>query len=247
MRKPNCLVFALSQIRGFYGRLFQGVFVKSRSFKNLNDETLGKLADGGAFRKLSGGATLLKQGDPSDHLFMVIEGRFKMTSLADDGGQTTLRFMNPGDIIGCAAVFHQIPYPATATAAEQSVVLSWKTTYFEKLLHESPQLTTNVLAIVGGRAFEILQRLRGRSEGAEQRIARAILKQAGPGQGLGSKEIEVSRQDLAELSDVSLFTVSRIVSRWSREKIIAGARKKIVIINPEKLAEISSGRNKHSV
>src|SRR6185295_14765340 len=103
---------------------------------------------------------------------------------------------------------------------------------------EFPRLSTNALAIVGGRAFDILQRLRSRSEGAEQRVAHAILKLSAH-EGAVVKEIAISRQELAELSDVSLFTVSRIVSRWSRQKIVVGARKKIMIKNPGRLVEIS--------
>ena len=46
--------------------------------------------------------------------------------------------MGPGEIIGCAAVFHQIPYPATATATIDSIVMSWTASQFENLLQDIP-------------------------------------------------------------------------------------------------------------
>jgi CRP-like cAMP-binding protein len=94
-------------------------------FQGLDESGLAKVLRAGAIRSIASGVSLLKQGDQPDHLFLVQRGRFKMTSLAPDGSQKTLRFMVPGDIIGCAAVFSRFAYPATATAVTDSVVIAW--------------------------------------------------------------------------------------------------------------------------
>ena len=51
---------------------------------------------------------------------MVERGKVKMSVVTTDGAQLALRFMGEGDIIGCAAVFRGLAYPATATAAEDT-------------------------------------------------------------------------------------------------------------------------------
>jgi len=63
--------------------------------------------------------------DAPEHLFLVERGKIKMTVVTPEGSQLTLRFMTAGDIIGCAAVFRGIVYPATATAVEDTRLLCW--------------------------------------------------------------------------------------------------------------------------
>ena len=63
-------------------------------------------------------------------------------------------------MIGCAAVFRGIAYPATGTAIIPSTAYAWTASRFDRLLRRYPQLAANSLAIVGGRADDMLQRLR---------------------------------------------------------------------------------------
>ena len=189
-------------------------------------------------------ASLLKQGDKSNHLFIVTHGRFKMTVLGKDGAQTALRFMGPGDVIGCAAVFRRIPYPATATAVSESKVLAWTAAQFDQLLRRYPQLAVNALALMGERTEEMLQRLRAiTTEPSEQRLARAVLRLAKPiasePQPGGSVDVRLSRQDLAELADTTLYTASRIISAWRRSGIVAGGRGRIVVRDFKRLSQIA--------
>src|SRR6185312_4307651 len=116
------------------------------------------------------------------------------------------------DVIGCAAVFRGFPYPATATATTDSVALSWTAPQFNQLLRSYPQLATNALAMVGGRAEEMLQRVKEvTTESADQRVARTLLRlQKQTSRETPAQELKVSGQDLAELSDTTLFTVSRL-------------------------------------
>ena len=100
-----------------------------------------------------------------------------MSIVTEDGSQIALRFMQAGDLIGCVAVFRHLPYPASATAMDRSVVLAWSAPQVDKLVRNHPPLAANALAIVGGRAEEFLQRMREMTtEGAEQRIARTLLR-----------------------------------------------------------------------
>ena len=188
-------------------------------------------------------ASLLKQGDDPDHLFIVTHGRFKMNVLSKDGVQTLLRFMDPGDVIGCAAVFRRIPYPATAIAVTDSKVLGWTAARFDQLLRRYPQLAANALALMGERTEEMLQRLRAiTSEPIEQRLARALLRFANrtaSGPGPADVVVKLSRQELAELADTSLYTASRVISSWRRAGIVAGGRGRIVVRDFKRLSQIA--------
>jgi CRP/FNR family transcriptional regulator, nitrogen oxide reductase regulator len=142
-------------------------------------------------------------------------------------------------------VFRRIAYPATATATIDSVVLAWTAAQFERLLRCYPQLAANALAVVGGRAEQMLQRLREfTTETVEQRIARILVRFA---KQSGSKPdrqrelvLKISRQDLAELSDTTMFTASRVISAWSRAGIVEGGRGSIRLVDLKRLSQIAA-------
>ncbi|MFZ0528095.1 MAG: Crp/Fnr family transcriptional regulator [Xanthobacteraceae bacterium] len=212
-------------------------------FRALDQTVVRDLIKAASVRSIAKNRAIFKQGDPPDHLFLVSQGKFKMTSLAKDGSQRTLRFMGPGEIIGCAAVFHHIPYPATATATIDSIVMSWTASQFEDLLRRYFQLAANALSIVGGRTTEMLQRLHeAATNTVEQRVARAVVQlaiQISNPDPRSPVQLRLSRQDLAELSDTSLFTVSRTIAAWSRAQIVEGGRQRITVRDLARLRQLA--------
>ena len=220
---------------------------RAELFKGLAADALASVIGSASRLPLRQGAQLLKQGDPPDHLFLVERGNVKMSVVTPEGTQLALRFMRGGDVIGCAAVFRGIAYPATATAVEDTTVLCWSAAQINDLVQRFPKLAANALAIVGGRAEEFLQRLREAvTEKVEQRIARALLRLAAamqqPGRNSASARetvIAVSRQDLAEFVGATHYTVSRTISAWSRQGIVTSGRGRITIRNRQQLALIA--------
>ena len=87
---------------------------------------------------------------------------------------------------------------------------------------------------------------RGRELSTEQvdrRVARALLRLA---QQTGRKVeggillgIRLSRLDLAEMTGTTLFTTSRILSRWTQEGLIEAGRQKVLLRRPHQLVCIA--------
>ena len=81
------------------------------------------------------------------------------------------------------------------------------------------------------------------SEQAGQRIARALLrimKHAGKKTEPGILiDFRLSRQDIAEYSGTTLYTVSRILSTWEKNGWIQSGRERITITNPHALVVFS--------
>jgi CRP-like cAMP-binding protein len=211
-------------------------------FKGLDPAEVARIVAAAGRQVLPDGGRLVKQGDAPDFLYLLECGRIRMTAVTPDGSQRTLRIVGPGDVIGCVAVFRSIPYPATATAVAAATVLSWTSTQVNDLIRTHPQLTANALAIVGGRADELLQRLRETTtERAEQRIARTLMRMSPrePLGGTGRIIIPVSRAELADLTGATLYTVSRTISAWGRQGIVLGGRGRITIVDRRRLSVIA--------
>ena len=217
---------------------------KSEMFRALDQEAIEDIKRAAILKRSRAGSRLLKQGDHPDHLFCVLDGRFKMTTVSKDGAEKTLRFMEAGDLIGCAAVFKGFPYPATATAMTASVVARWDGKQFKDLMRRHPQVAANALTLVGARAEAMLERVREvTTETAERRVAKALVRllSKSPNDPKANGQVLVSGQELAELSDTSLFTVSRTISAWKRAGVIDGGRGRIAVRDLKRLATLSGG------
>lgn len=212
-------------------------------FQNLEATARTSVADAGKRLTLDAGYSLWQQGDAPEIVALVIAGRFKETVIDAHGGQKTLHLMRAGDMLGCSSAFGRFSRPASATATEKSELLYWPTDRFTALMHVFPQLAINVLGITGRQTASLLRRLHeATSENADRRIARIVLRLAAIGDvGLNDAPIELtlSRQDLAELSDTTLFTVSRTISAWNRMEIVKAGRGRLTVIDLGRLAGLA--------
>jgi CRP-like cAMP-binding protein len=83
------------------------------------------------------------------------------------------------------------------------------------------------------------------TEKVEQRVANALVRLAGQA-GIKSQkeagiELSFSRQDVAEMTGTTLYTVSRLLSDWERKGIIKTGREKIIVLKPHDLVRIAEG------
>ena len=216
-------------------------------FRELDSAALDELRASVAVRQLLTGATLIKQGDEPNHLYMVASGKVKLVHVTADGGQLALGYHQAGDVLGCAAVMRPMPHPATAIAVEKSVVFGWTSTQIEAFFEQHPVILRNAARLFCREIEELLQRVRElTTERVEQRVARAVqrLTRAAERQALSRIDcsIPVSRQDLAELTGATLFTVSRIMSAWEQQGIVESRRQRVVVLNADRLAHLAEGR-----
>ena len=84
----------------------------------LPDDDLKALASRGRVRRFTSGATIFHEGDPGDAIYVVVEGRIRMSRLSGSGSEATLALIGPGDCTGELALFDGRPRSATATAMQ---------------------------------------------------------------------------------------------------------------------------------
>ena len=155
-----------------------------------------------------------------------------------------VRFIGPGEMFGCVAVFGGQRYPGTATAVEDCRMIGFTKATMQHLMERHPRLAINTMGTIGGRLQDTQARLRELStERVERRIAHALIRlaeQAGRpvASGIGF-DFAISRQDVAEMSGTTLHTVSRTLSAWEEQGIVEGGRQKITIREPDALLAIA--------
>jgi CRP-like cAMP-binding protein len=80
------------------------------------------------------------------------------------------------------------------------------------------------------------------TEKVERRIAHALLRltaQLGTRNETGQIELPFTRQELAEMSGTTLFTVSRTLSEWERRGLVETGRERVTIRTPHDLVKLA--------
>lgn len=219
-------------------------------FKGLDDEGLGLVLAAARERRLDRQELCFRQDEPATLLYLLTAGRLKLTQLTPEGRQVILRFLEPGEMFGGMALFSQAVYPVTAEAAEPCELLAWDGPSMQRLIEQRPKIAMNVIEHLAALVQDLQHRVRElATERVEQRIARALLRLARHAAARSeSKEgaleespapIHLTRQELGELTGATLYTVSRILSRWESEGLIASGRERVVLLKPGELARIA--------
>lgn len=187
---------------------------------------------------------LFYQDDPVERIYVVTSGRIKLAQLSPDGQQVIMRVATPGVLIAAISLVEGAVYPVTAQAAEDSQVLYWTQAEMLGLLGRYPSLALNALRILAGHVREFQDRYRElATERVERRLARAILRLASQ---VGRKtdegvllDLPLTRQDLAEMTGTTLYTVSRILSQWESQGLVRVGRERVVIRWPHGLVRVA--------
>ncbi len=90
-------------------------------FQQLSPEDLQRIASVASERWFEEGEALVREGEPGDELFVIVEGRVRVVHRADDGTERVLRTYAEGDHIGELAVLRARPRVATVLADGGSV------------------------------------------------------------------------------------------------------------------------------
>ena len=84
----------------------------------LPDEDLKALASRGRVRRFNAGTTIFHEGDPGDAIYVVVDGRIRMSRLSGSGTEATLALIGAGDCTGELSLFDGRPRSATATTMQ---------------------------------------------------------------------------------------------------------------------------------
>lgn len=213
-------------------------------FKGLAPTELQAVTALARVRKAGPDEFFFYQGDSAAHIFILRTGRVKITQINPDGQQILMRIVGAWSLFAVIALMETEEYPASAQAAETSEAMVWSKEDLLGLVERIPHLAMNIMQLMSNHVKEFQERFRElATERVERRLARAILRLANQ---TGRKtdqgvliDFPLSRQDLAEMTGTTLYTVSRILSQWETQKLVLSGRERVTICNPHGLVRIA--------
>lgn len=213
-------------------------------FAGLEPAVLSAIVAGGREYTVPRGTFFFHQGEPADTFYVLLEGHARLYQFTPGGQQVIVHLLGPGEEIAIVAVISRIHYPVSAEASSDCRALSWSGEQFAQLMEAYPQLAINALQLVTARYLRLQHRYRElATERVEQRIAHTLLRLArrdgdATPEGLIVK-FPISRQDIADLTGATLYTVSRVCSRWEQDGVIHTNNRCIIIKDVDTLRAIA--------
>jgi CRP-like cAMP-binding protein len=213
-------------------------------FQGLADAVLARVRGQARTKAIGTGELFFNEGEAADAFFVLTSGRVKLTQLTPEGHQVVLRLAGPGDAFGGAGAFGDETYPISAEAVEPAAALVWTSGAIRQLLESEPRVALNAVQFVARRLYDLQRRHRQlMTERVERRVARALLRlvqEAGRRVDAGVEiDFPVSRQDIAEMTGTTLFTVSRLLSAWEERGIVRSGRQRIILTKPHALVALA--------
>lgn len=213
-------------------------------FRDLSAADCNTIIQAGRVYMLPAGATFFHQGDDSNMLYVILEGRVKLTKVTSDGQQVIVNVFGPGEGLGIIVALNHTPYPVSAEIIEACQAIGWSRDQMLGLMRENPQLALNGMWLVGKRFSEMQDQFEElATQRVEQRVARTILRlvrQFGRRTDEGVLiDMPLTREDIAQMSGTNLYQVSRILSRWEQAGYITTGRKQVVLRKAHEIVAIA--------
>jgi CRP-like cAMP-binding protein len=204
----------------------------------LGDEHRAALLAAGRARSYPRGGVVFRQGDRSDFIVVILEGRVKIIFGADDGTETILSVRGPGAIVGELGAIDAGARLATVIALESLRTRVLTATEFHDFIATRPGAAPPLLRMLVGRLREAdRRRVEFGAYAATQRVAHLLAELAqaqntNPGE---STIIRLSQQELARMVGASRESATRALAELRDRKIIRTGRRAITILQPDAL------------
>jgi len=183
-------------------------------FSHVADGDLAEIASHLIERRYSRNTTIVEEGLPGDYMYILREGRVKVTKLSDDGREKILEFLDEGAFVGEMALLERAPRSASVKTLTAVRVLALSRNDFLGLLKKSPDLAMSVIQELSRRLRTVndqasalsFQRVKDRTKGLLERLAKEP-----HGDGARMATPALTHQQIADMIGTSRETVTRVV------------------------------------
>jgi CRP-like cAMP-binding protein len=204
----------------------------------LSQQEILRLASCARPKAFARDESIFMQGEPARCLLLIRTGSVKITQISSNGNEVILWMYGKGNVLGVLSEPAAGLHPSTARAMEACTALVWDCATLQNLLETCPRIRQNLSQVLMTRLQELEERFREvATEKVPRRLALALMrlsKHVGKTVHDGV-EVSLSREELAQMTGTTLFTISRILSQWSRENFVSSRRESVLLRDPVRL------------
>ncbi|MBP3536157.1 MAG: Crp/Fnr family transcriptional regulator [Muribaculaceae bacterium] len=183
------------------------------------------------------------EGETPEYLWCLLKGKVKKTKEGVGGRVQILRLMRPVQYFGYRAYFAKEPYVSSALAFEPSTLGAIPLDLVSKLIRQNPDLAMffihELSRNLGGSDTKIVNLTQKHIRGRLAEALMVMLDNYGYEDDNSTLKIYMSREDLANLSNMTTSNAIRTLSAFVTEKLLIVDGRRIKIVNEPQLRKIS--------
>jgi CRP/FNR family transcriptional regulator, cyclic AMP receptor protein len=213
-------------------------------FQALDDDGAAALQAGVTVVELSRGERLFEEGASGNQLYVVLDGKIKLTRAAADGRENLLSVVGPGEMFGELSLFDPRPRTASAIAVTDSRLGALAHDDLRNWLTGRPDVALHLLQALA-------QRLRRANDvmadlvftDVPGRVAKALLDLADRFGAVRDEGLQVNhdltQEELAQLVGASRETVNKALADFAARGWLQLSAKSVLLIEPDRLRKRS--------
>lgn len=215
-------------------------------FAGVSDREMQEIAHGSTMRNVDRGRVLVHPDEPSEMVYVIKEGRVKVSRYSADGREQILALLEPGDVIGELALVQQAE-TVQVEAFEDTLVCGIRREDFLRLIQRQPEVMLQVMKVLAERlraaeeeiADLVFRTVPGRLASLLLRLAQGYGRTTPAGQRL---DLRLTHHDIGAMIGATRETVTAVFSRLREEGIIAFDRHHVVIRDVDALHRLATSR-----
>lgn len=201
-------------------------------FRRVSESDLEELAVHLIERRFPKNSTVVEEGLPGDYMYVIREGRAKVTKASEDGREKIMNFLEAGAFFGDMALLGDETRSASVKTLEESLLLALSRRDFIDLLRQSPDLALSVIEELANRLRETNEQARSLSfQGVEERTRNLFERIARPESSAGGQLMTpaLTHQQIADMVGTSRETVTRAVKQLKESGWLTQQGKRYVV------------------
>ena len=211
-------------------------------FRGLSEEELQTLALGSRELRIQKNEILFQKGDEAEGMHVLVMGQIKLSLPSAQGSEKVVHMFESASTFGEAVVFLDKPYPVTAQATQDSILVLVSKRILLEALDASPMLCRKMLASLSMRLHELLEDMETCTlRTSTQRVICFLNNLTPPDQ---PKQYEIvlpaSKQTIASQLNLAPETFSRVLGNLAGAGLIQVKGRSIKVLDAAKLRNFTN-------
>lgn len=213
---------------------------KALPFSEMEEELLVQLAEQLELRHIKRREVIYLPGDPGDTVYLVNEGRVKISKVTRDGKALTLSYCKPSELFGETCIVDGAPREEMVEAMEDSLITELHRTVFDNLLAHNIGFAHQMTKLLAKRRLDLENKLETLVfRDVTSKLAELLLDLAneyGVEESRGTLiALKITHQELANLIGSTRETVSLTLSQFKQQDMLTTDGRKVIVTNSESL------------
>jgi CRP/FNR family cyclic AMP-dependent transcriptional regulator len=181
-------------------------------FSGLNEVELDKLSKVAGRKRVARGAFIVRAGDSTDSLYILLSGRAKVTNFDEEGREIILAWLGPGEFFGEMGLVDGSPRSASVMAVEPCELLNISSDAFTRCMQDNFEVAQKLMQILVRRLREADRKIESLALlDVYGRVARLLLELSVDENGKKVVKKKMSKQDMARMIGASREMVSKVM------------------------------------